>query len=38
VTTLDRSKLSTAIGSLAPGLLQHVSAWLAAAMDLYTRR
>ena len=38
VTTLDRSKLSTAIGTLTPWLLQHVSAGLAAAMDLGLRR
>lgn len=38
VTTLDRSKLSTPIGTLTPWLLQHVSAGLAAAMDLQMRR
>jgi len=38
VTTLDRSRLSTAIGTLTPWLLQHVSAGLAAAMDVGLRR
>jgi mRNA-degrading endonuclease toxin of MazEF toxin-antitoxin module len=38
VTTLDRSKLSTPIGTLTPWLLQDVSAGLAAAMDLQMRR